>query len=343
MVERKYFQKPMIVDKISSKKDLEELWNSIDWPAVRECVFRQQCRIARAAEEGRLSDVLRLQEELTGSDEAKALAVKEVTQRKSRDMPGVDGVLWKTSAEKMYVAFHLNEEGYTALPLRRFYLPKESGTMRPIGIAAMNDRAMQMLYSYALQPVAETLGDPHSFGYRLFRSAKDACTAIRNFLGRQAGDVWVLDADITGCFDNISHNWLLKHIPLRREYLRQVLKSGYIYCGRYFRISRGVPQGGIISPILANMTLDGLEPALMETFGRSCSTFGLTETQKPRLLFVRYADDFIVLSSSRSVVEDAWDETNAFLKPRGLCLSEEKTPGRFDPGRVRFPALAVPK
>lgn len=329
------FPNHIVADKVYSKEDLVAMWNAIDWEYVREFVFRQQCGIARAADAGDIDDILKLQDELVNSDEAKALAVWEVMHRKSRNTPGVDGVVWESPAQWMSAVLHLNNEGYESMPFLRIFIPKESGKLRSIGISTMHDRTMQMLYNFALQPVAETWGDPHSFGYRLYRSAKDACATIRAFLDEEPGDeIWVLDADITVCFDNIRHDWLLNHIPISRKYLRQVLKSGYIYCGQFSRTTRGVSQGGILSPVLANMTLDGLEPRLVKAFGQPDANPGNPQTAGYGLRFVRYADDFIILSSWRSVAEEAWDEINAFLKPRGLSLSEEKT--RIVPIREGF-------
>nr|WP_321352811.1 reverse transcriptase domain-containing protein [uncultured Methanoregula sp.] len=326
MYQKSGFPDQIVADKVYSKEDLAGMWNAIDWKDVREMVLVQQCRIARAALEKNVDEIPQLQQELVSSDEARALAVWEVMHRKSRNTPGVDGVVWETPAQWMSAALHLNNDEYESMPLLRFFIPKESGKLRPIGISAMHDRAMQMLYTFALQPVAETWGDPHSFGYRLFRSAKDACTAIRQFLDEEKADeIWVLDADITGCFDNIRHDWILSHLPISRTYLRQVLKSGCMYCGRYSPTTRGVPQGGIISPVLANMTLDGLEPRLMKAFGKPGENDADPQNSGSGLRFVRYADDFVILTTSRSVAEEAWDEINAFLKPRGLSLSDEKT------------------
>jgi RNA-directed DNA polymerase len=238
------FPNRIFADKVYSKEDPESMWNAIDRAYVRESVYRQQCGIARAADKGDAAGIPRLQDELVNPGKAKALAVREITHRKSRSIPGVDGVDWETPAELMPAVLHLNNEGYESLPLLRFFISKDSGKLRPIGVSAMHDRAMQMLYNLALQPVAGTWGDPYSFGYRLFRSAKDACAAIRSFLSEEKGDdILVLDADITSCFDNISHDWLLKYIPVSRNYLRQVLKSGCICCGRYSRTGRGVQQG----------------------------------------------------------------------------------------------------
>ncbi len=326
MDQHTWFPKPIIADQVYSEDDLASMWNAIDWANIRENVFRQQCRIARASREENLTEILQLQKELVNTDDAKGLAVWEVVHRKSRNSPGVDGIVWETPAQRMSAVLHLNTGMYESLPLYRFYIPKESGKLRPLGIPAMQDRAMQMLYNFALQPVAETWGDPHSFGYRLYRSARDAGRTIRQFLSVWRNDeVRVLDADITGCFDNIRHDWLLKHIPVSRAFLKQVLKSGYIDNGNYYPTTRGVPQGGIISPVLANMTLDGLEPRLMKAFGQEDTSRPGQKPGSPALQFVRYADDFVLLTVSRSIAEEAWDEVNTFLRPRGLVLSDEKT------------------
>jgi RNA-directed DNA polymerase len=317
----------LFIDHVVSEHDLASQWNSIDWTIVRESVFRIQCRIARAADEHRLPDIALLQDELVHSHEAKLLVVHEITGKKSRAIPGIDGIVWKTPAEKMFATIHLNEPGYKPVPVKRFYIPKESSyTLRPVGIPTMNDRAVQALYASALQPVAETWGDPDSFGYRLYRSAKDACSVIRNYLDHAGKPVWVLDADITSCFDRISHEWLIRNIPLCTKYLSRMLRSGFVYRGNYFPVNQGVPQGGIISPLLANMTLDGLEPQLAEKFsGRPDEPAIALSAQSPEIRFVRYADDFILLAQSRTVIEEAWDEVEAFLQPRGLSLSAEKT------------------
>lgn len=315
------------LDHLVSGADLAGMWNAIDWEKIRHEVFRMQCCIARAAQGFRLPDIMRFQDELVSSPEAKSLAVKEITQKKSRDTPGVDGVLWRTAAEKMYAAYHLNNPGYQVSPVRRIYIPKDIlGKYRPLGIATMRDRAVQKLYAFALQPVAETWGDPGSFGYRLFRSARDACSLIRSYLNRTGNAIWVLDADITECFDRISHQWLLEHIPIDTSYLAQVLTSGYVHHGRFYPVSQGVPQGGILSPLLANMALDGLESVLNEG-SKSCNSkaIGINGLDKPESLYIRYADDLIFLASSRSLVQETMERTVAFLHERGLTLSEEKT------------------
>lgn len=330
---------PIALDHIASEADLAMMWKTLNWKQIQEEVFRLQCQIARSAQERHLPDIMQFQSDLVTSLEAKICAVREVTRKKSRETPGVDGVLWKTSAEKMHAAYHLGDPGYRASPVGRIYIPKETpGRYRPLGIATMLDRAVQKLYALALQPVAETWGDPDSFGYRLFRSAKDACSVIRDYLTTAEQPLWVFDADITECFDRISHTWLIDHIPLDRQYLKQVLTAGYVYRGSWHPVSCGVPQGGILSPLLANMALDGLEPAILE----NCSG-NFPEEPKNRpgtsrdLLFVRYADDLVILAPSLSSIGKAGDVTATFLRERGLDLSQEKT--RIVPAEQGFTFL----
>jgi len=316
-----------VFDALASERDLAEMWNGIAWAQVRDTVAALQNDIAHAAGKYRLLEIARLQHRLTGLPEAKLLAVRTILKKKSRHTPGIDGILWTTPAEKMYAALHLDRSRYRASPLLRFYRPRaEPGKMRPIGIPTMNDRAMQMLFTFALQPVAETWGDPHSYGYRLSRSAKDAGRVIREYLTRAQKPVWVLDADIEDCFDRISHRWLLRNIPLDRPCLKKMIASGYVYDDEYHPVSGGIPQGGIISPILANMTLDGLETILDEGWSQAPDSRRTSSPGPvPEIRFVRYADDFIVLAESKRLVEDAYDRISTFLSRRGLWLSGTKT------------------
>jgi RNA-directed DNA polymerase len=178
--------------------------------------------------------------------------------------------------------------------------------MRPLGIPTMKDRAMQTLYLLALQPIAKCTADPNSYGFRLKRSTADAmmqCQLIFARRGRPAE--WILERDIKGCFDNISHDWLLAHIPMDKPILRKWLKAGFIESRTLWPTEAGTPQGGIISPTLANMALDGLERTLRKRF-----------PQLAKINVVRYADDFIVTAASRELLEDEVKPLVAdFLKP----------------------------
>jgi RNA-directed DNA polymerase len=172
---------------------------------------------------------------------------------------------------------------------------------------------MQALYALALQPVAETTADKRSFGFRLFRSAQDASQQIFACLAHPMSAQWILECDIQGCFDNISHDWLKKYIPMDMSILKQFLKAGFVFEGQQFPTETGTPQGGNLSPILANMTLDGIEALLANEF------------PKMKVHFIRYADDMIVTAPTKEIAEQVKRLIQIFLSERGLQLSETKT------------------
>ncbi len=295
-------------------KELARQWSTINWDNVSSDVNRLQTRIAKATQAGKGNLVKRLRYLLTHSFSAKLLAVRIVTQNKGKRTPGVDGVLWTAASDKMQAALSLTDRQYRAQPLRRIYIPKPGkATKRPISIPTMYDRAMQTLCALALQPIAETTADARSFGFRLFRSAQDASEYAFNCLAKKTSAQWILEGDIKGCFDNIAHDWLMENIPMDQSILAQFLKAGYIFEEKLFPTDQGTPQGGIISPILANMTLDGIERLLTAKFPRM------------KVHFIRYADDFLVTVPSEKIAEGTRDIIQAFLAERGLELSMEKT------------------
>ena len=290
-------------------------WKAIDWQAARREVRRLQIRIAKAVREGRHGRVKTLQWLLTHSFNGKALAVKRVVTNRGRRTPGVDGVIWSTLQQKMKAVRNLRRHGYQARPLRRVYIPKKNGKMRPLSIPTMHDRAMQALYALALQPVAETTGDPNSYGFRLYRSCADAIHQCYIGLAKRYSAQWILEGDIKACFDEICHQWLLKHIPMDRFMLRQWLKAGYFEGGNRYPTRRGTPQGGIISPLLANMTLDGLEAAIKAV-----------TPYRTKVNVIRYADDFVITGKTKELLEETIKPAvERFLEERGLSLSPEKT------------------
>ncbi|MBN0119665.1 group II intron reverse transcriptase/maturase, partial [Pseudomonas aeruginosa] len=174
---------------------------------------------------------------------------------------------------------------------------KSDGRERPLGIPTMTDRAMQALYLLALSPVAETRGDPNSYGFRIERSTADAMAQLFVCLSKRASAQWVLDADIEGFFDNINHDWLIRNVPTDTRVLRQWLKAGVVHRGQLHATDAGTPQGGIISPTLANLALDGLESLLKQHLG-------VTRAKKLKINVVRYADDFVITGSSPEVLEN---------------------------------------
>jgi RNA-directed DNA polymerase len=297
-------------------------WRNIDWAKAHETVRRLQVRIAEATRQGRWNKVKALQWLLTHSFYAKALAVKRVTENQGKRTPGVDGIIWSTLESKAKAILSLKRQGYRSMPLRRVHIPKANGKKRPLGIPTMKDRAMQALYLLALEPVAETLADRNSYGFRPERSTWDAFGQCYIILGAKRMAKWVLDADISGCFDNISHQWLLENIPLDKVILGKWLKSGFVFEKKLFPTEAGTPQGGIISPTLANMTLDGLEEVLEKRFGQKHSR----KAYKHKVNLVRYADDFVITGSSKQLLENEVKPlVEAFLAERGLSLSAEKT------------------
>jgi RNA-directed DNA polymerase len=291
-------------------------WTTIDWKAIQDNVSRLQERITKATQAGKFNKVKSLQRILTKSFSAIALAIKKVTENKGKNTPGVDKVRWKTHNQKKAAVEDLMRTGtYKASPLRRIYIPKKNGKLRPLGIPTMKDRAMQTLYLLALDPVAETLADKNSYGFRPKRSLHDAIEACFIALARKTSAQWVLEGDIKACFDQISHEWMQKNIPMDKKILKTWLEAGYMEEGKMFATPLGCPQGGAISPCYANLTLDGLENAV-----KACGK------RKDKVHFVRYADDWIVTASTREILEDKVLPTvTSFLRERGLELSQEKT------------------
>src|SRR6266487_4517935 len=197
-------------------------WHDIDWKSVSHTVRRLQARIVQATKEKRWGKVKALQRLLTHSFSGKALAVRRVTENQGKNTPGVDKVTWNT--------------------------PQKNGKKRPLGIPVTKCRAMQALYLLALDPIAETTADPNSYGFRPGRSTADAIEQCFCMLAKQNSPQWILEGDIKGCFDAISHAWLSTHIPMEKAMLKKWLKAGYMDRRVLYPTKEGTPQGGIIMP-----------------------------------------------------------------------------------------------
>jgi RNA-directed DNA polymerase len=298
-------------------------WHSIDWRKVWRNVRRLQARIVKAVQEGRWGKVQALVYLLTHSYSGRAAAILRVTTNQGASTPGVDGDRWDTPELKAAAFSKLRRHGYQPQPLRRIYIPKSSNPskLRPLGIPTLTDRALQALYLLGLDPIEETTADANSYGFRSQRCCADALDQCYKVLGRRDSATWILEGDIKACFDRISHDWLLTHIPMDRAILRKWLCAGYLEKGVFFATTEGTPQGGIASPALANATLDGLEAWLRERFGAT-----RTQHRKNKVHLVRYADDFIVTGTSKELLRNEVQPLVAhFLKERGLELSHEKT------------------
>jgi RNA-directed DNA polymerase len=292
-------------------------WHGVDWRRANRYVRRLQARIVKAVKQGKWRLVTHLQRLLVHSVSGRLLAVRRVTENRGKKTPGVDGVVWDTPEKKMNAVERLQQKDYHAAPLRRIYIPKKNGKKRPLGIPTMFDRAQQALHKLGLEPVAECTGDANSYGFRMERSAQDAAEQVYNALRLKTSAQWILEGDIKACFDKISHEWILKHTPMHKRTLKKWLKSGYMEKDAFHHTEKGTPQGGIASPLLANLCLDGLE---------ACVTEKEWERRRHKINVIRYADDFIITGDSKEWLEDVVKpRVIRFLAERGLELSEEKT------------------
>ena len=314
-------------ERLPDVKQLEKQWKNIDWIKAEKEVNRLQIRIAKAVQEKKWNTVKRIQYLLTHSYYAKALAVRKVTTNKGKNTSGVDKELWTTAASKMRAVLTLSDKNYKAKPLRRVYIEKKGKkAKRPLGIPCMYDRAMQALYALSLEPIAETTADTRSFGFRKGRCCQDACEYIFTNLAKSNSAEWVLEGDIKGCFDHISHEWMIANIPMDKSVLKQFLKAGFVFERELFPTEEGTPQGGVISPILANMALDGMQKALYDRFHTNrLGKDDIRFKNAHKMNFIRYADDFIVTAATKEIAEEAKQIVSQFLKGRGLELSEDKT------------------
>jgi RNA-directed DNA polymerase len=300
---------------VDGRMGLKNVWDLLNWDQYRQIVSRIQTRIVKAVKRGLKERARGLQRLLSNSLAAKLIAIKRVISNKGKRTPGVDNMLIDTPRKRWETLKNLNLPEYKAKPLKRIYIPKKNGKKRPLGIPAMHDRVEQALDLLGLDPVSESLADNHSYGFRKVRSAQDAMGAIYNALRRKGSADWILEADIKGCFDHIDHKWLDENIPMNKRKLKQWLKCGYLEKRTFNSTNEGTPQGGIISPTLANMALDGIQSLLADTFRKT-----------DKIHFVRYADDFIITGRSPELLETCVKPLiEGFLRIRGLELSEEKT------------------
>lgn len=291
-------------------------WDAIQWQKAVAHVRRLQMRIAKAFREGKQGKVKALQWVLTHSFYAKLLAVKRVVQNKGAKTPGVDNVVWKTSAQKMRAAKSLKRQGYKTKPLKRIYIPKkQKGKLRPLSIPSMKCRGMQALHLLSLEPIAETIADKNAYGFRPLRSTADATEQCFKSLAKKTSAQYILEGDIKNCFCAISHQWLLDNAIMDKVMLEKWLAAGYIEQRKFYPTVSGTPQGGLASPTLLNLTLSGLEQAVTAATQR-----------KDKVHICIYADDFIITGATKEVLENKVKPVvESFLRVRGLFLSQEKT------------------
>lgn len=290
---------------------------------------RLQGRIFRAAATGEHAKAKNLQKLLVRSMAAKLPAIRKVTQENDgKHTAGIDGVVCDTPESRLpLLKDGLSLKGYRPMPLRRAHIPKPGGKLRPLGIPTVKDRVMQAIVKMALEPEWESRFEANSYGFRPGRGCHDAIAAIHTTLNQKGCSEWVLDADISGCFDNISHEALLTRLPVFTTTIRRWLKAGVVEFGKPAPSEAGTPQGGIISPLLANVALDGLERELgCERPNGKLVSPAFKKGRDKGISLIRYADDFVVTAPSREALETyVIPKVEAFLARRELRLSEAKT------------------
>ncbi len=297
-------------------------WNGVNWKSANHVVRRLRQRIFKATKDRDLKKVRNLQKLLLRSYSNIVLSVRRVTQLNAgRKTAGVDKLLVLTpQARGTLVDILTMNPAWKPLPVKRVYIRKSNGKQRPLGIPSIIDRCVQAIVKNALEPYWEAQFERTSYGFRPGRSAHDAIERIHSMAKSSSTKCWIVDADIEGCFDNIAHEPLLKTIGNLRakKMVQQWLKAGYVDKSVYHDTADGVPQGGIISPLLANVALHGIESALGIRYNQHGYTIGIRG-------IVRYADDLVVFCKSQEDAFKAVDELSRFLSTKGLALSESKT------------------
>jgi len=295
-----------------------EAWNTINWAKVQRKVFKLQKRIYQASLSGQNAKARKLQKLLVKSHYAKLLAVRRVTQdNQGKKTAGVDGVKSITPKQRLELTQNLSKY-QKAKPLRRKWIPKPNGEERPLGIPTIQDRVRQALVKSALEPQWEARFEGTSYGFRPGRSAHDAMSRI--FIGINQSEYFILDADISKCFDQINHDYLLSKIDCpstMKAQIKQWLKAGVMDNGIFNATESGTPQGGVISPLLANIALDGMIRLIDNKFPKKKNCLVAK--------VIRYADDFVVISPQLEVIQQCKIAIEEWLKPIGLELKPAKT------------------
>jgi RNA-directed DNA polymerase len=318
-------QTSVIIDNMEVRKSELTGWYKINWKKANEEIMILQEKIMVAVLKNNFEEVYKLQRRIVTSFAGRALAVRKVVTNSGSKTAGIDKIQWNGSKDYWMAIQNLNKiirnpKDYKAKPLLRVKIPKgNSGETRPLGIPTLIDRTVQAVYHLAIDPVVETKSDKNSFGFRKHRSTHDAITALRNLLDKKAHPHWILDVDIAKCFDKINHKFLMDHTPIcDKNVLEQWLRSGVIENYKFKETDEGTPQGGIISPVLCNIALNGIETVILKT----CS---IKRGKKPGVRVIRYADDMIITGKNPEILQKVKQNMYEFLKIRGLEFNEKKT------------------
>lgn len=298
---------------------LTKLWEDIDWKAAEEKLTKLQARLTLAAFRQDDKEIEDIQKRIVRDLDIKCLAVRHVV--KSTSTPGVDGVRWRTAAEQMKAAMSLTSKGYRASPLRQIIIIDKKGKERRPNIPTYYDRAMNVLYAYSLTPIAEARGDRKSFAFRRGRSTQDAHAYILEALKGEDAPSIIVCADIKACYSHIQHSWILKHTPMDKKVLAELLRAGIVFAGELFPSEdQGISEAANLSPQIANIVLDGLQKFIFQ---------GLYGDEEPSDYangnMIRFCDDIFITVRNVETAHQVLELVKAFLATRGLFLSDEKT------------------
>lgn len=301
-----------------------DVWSKINWAKCNKIVSNLQRRIFAAKQRGQFRKLRKLQNLLLHAQSNRNLAVRQVSLLNAgRKTAGLDKKACLDPSERMKLINEISDislKKWKPMPAKRIYIPKTNGTRRPLGISIIKDRALQAIVKNALEPEWEAVFEASSYGFRKNHSAQDAIRYLHNVCNSKSTKHWIVDADITGCFDNLSHEFLeteISNFP-KAQLIKRWLKAGYMDKHVFHDSEFGTPQGGVVSPLLANIVLHGMETALnvqRDKGGRITSPYTC----------VRYADDFVIACRTREEAETAIKTLSSWLKERNLTLSKEKT------------------
>ena len=321
----------ILEDAKHNKSVYTDQWTSIPWEKLERSIYKLQCDIARAEIDGDYRKARNLQRILLSKDSTLLYSIRRVTMlNRGYKTPGIDGMILKSHPERMALFYNLKSHGinqYEPLPVRRVYIDKTNGKKRPLGIPTITDRVYQMVVSLALEPRVEVGFEPCSYGFRPMRSAGNALAKIHRYT-RRGNRPWIFEGDFKSCFDTLNHDWILKQLGNfpAKKLIQKWLKAGYLYNNMLNLTDEGTPQGGIVSPILANVALTGLDEALgIEYTKRRHNQYSTNYVNLSRYAMVRYADDFVILCKTKEDAENVYPLLEPYLSERGLTLAPDKT------------------
>jgi len=308
-------------------------FNQVNWKTAYEWLYEKQDLLVEVYKKGDTLKVRHLQILILKDFRTTAIAVRRVTTSLGSRTPGLDGVIATTAEERDALARQVysivrRPSTYKPSAVKRVWIPKKDGFKRPLGIPTILDRAVQAVYLEVIDPLIECNACENSFGFRKFRSAQDAVLALRGKLIHPKASEWVLNADISKCFDRINHEFLLQSVPVYRKVdrsvLRKMLKAKIIDTSVITTPEMGTPQGSVLSPIVCNVALNGLKKMVKEKAVEFCKPI-LGRRGNPKVHVVRYADDFIIIGLSKKMLKVLKPYVESFLAERGLEISKAKS------------------